>query len=81
MHEGAEKAKPIGQATQAGESKHSEIHKEGGKIHTIHHPGGERKEHGSMHEAHQAVNEHMGEDGCSSGGDMESAAMGSSSEY
>lgn len=35
-----------------------------GKFHTIHHPGGEARGHETLHEAHHAVNAHMGEDGC-----------------
>lgn len=32
-----------------------------------HHGGGEVKGHANLHAAHHAINEHMGEDGCSDG--------------
>ena len=39
-----------------------------GKFHTIHQPSGEKKGHETLHDAHHAMNEHMGEDGCKGAG-------------
>lgn len=46
---------------QPSEHTHVEVHKEGGRIHTIHHPSGERKEHETKEDMHNAVDEHIGE--------------------
>lgn len=46
---------------QPMEKTHVELHKEGDRYHTIHHPSGERKEHESKEAAHQAEDEHFGE--------------------
>lgn len=77
-------AKPMGDTTQAGEQGEPgpvELHKEGGKYHTIHQPSGERKDHASASDAHKAMNEHFNEDGCQPGMDMEAASNPEGSEY
>ncbi len=87
--------KPQPEGMETEEKGHVEIHKgppsdgtmpEAG-YHTVHHPGGEMKGHASLHDAHHAANDHMGEDGCmgadcddhgqGGGGGLEAAAEGS----
>lgn len=57
------------------------------KFHTIHHGGagsggggGETKGHESLHAAHHAMNEHMGEDGCADSSDPEGVAAGAATD-
>ena len=74
----------INKISDAGEQEdapkgHVELHhgpspKDGkGQVHTIHHfEDGREPEfrgHESLHEAHHAINDHMGEDGCAGGGE------------
>jgi len=42
-----------------------------GQFHTIHMPTGEAKGHETLHDAHHAMNEHMGTDGCAGDGSCE----------
>jgi hypothetical protein len=74
--EGAPNPPPIGthdaMKPEAGGKGHVELHEgpgpEGkGKFRTVHQPSGEVKSHETIHEAHHAMNEHMGQDGCSDG--------------
>lgn len=59
---------------ESGEAGHVELHrgpspKDGkGSFHTIHHPSGEVRGHETLHEAHHAMNDHMGQDGCKGDG-------------
>lgn len=90
MHDAAPKAPPIAPvkkvpgAQEDGAKGHVELHKTETGYKTIHHPSGEEKDHPSSHAAHQAMNEHHGEDGCSpsEGGEVNSAAAsGTDDEY
>ena len=83
MHDAAPKAPPIakpkpdpGKQEDGGEG-HVELHKaEGGGYKTIHHPSGEEKQHPTLHAAHHAMNEHMGQDGCRGDGQCEHGEAG-----
>lgn len=82
---------------QEGKPSHVELHKNhpeaGGKPYTtVHHHGDgaepELRHHDSLHEAHHAMNEHTGEDGCKGEGNCEHSssaedtnAVGEVSEY
>lgn len=87
MHDSAPKAPPIGKpAHEAGGKGHVEFHHGAapggsGKYHTIHHPSGEVKDHPDAHAAHQAMNEHMGEDGCQGGAGAPEVPGASSEDY
>jgi hypothetical protein len=67
---------------QEGETGHVELHKaEGGGYKTVHHPSGEEKQHPTAHAAHQAMNEHMGEEGCTEpGGEAGASTIGDEGE-
>jgi hypothetical protein len=86
MHDSAPKAPPIAKAMPGenkqpgGDKGHIELHHgpapDGkGKFHTITH-GGEARGHETLHEAHHAMNEHMGQDGCSDGSCAEHGGSG-----
>lgn len=87
MHDGAppiaKRPDPGQQEQGESEKGHVELH-EGphpkapdAKYHTIHHPSGEVKGHQTLHEAHHAMNEHMGKDGCTGDGQCEHGAEAS----